>query len=125
MVAALIGVSGGGVPAVAASAPNAWSVVPTPSRPAPVAGPFYNSVACPTATSCVTVGRYNDGVNELPLVGHSSRGTWSIESSTVPQGGKFSLGGLSGVACLNRTSCFAVGDYDTGTSTAEIGRAHV
>ena len=115
-VCAVMSLSGGGVQAAPT---NAWSVVSTPSRPAPVVNGGLRSVVCPTATSCVTVGQYEDGANSLPLVGHSTGGAWSIASTPAPPGYKFGpLGELVGVACPTRTLCFGVGDYATATSTA-------
>jgi len=115
MLLALAGVVAGGGAQAAPS--NAWSVVATPSRPGPVVSSGLRSVACPTATRCVTVGQYDDGANFLPIVGHSTGGAWSMASASVPPGRKFPFGKLVGVACPTSTLCFGVGDYESATAT--------
>lgn len=81
------------------------------------------SVACPSATSCVAVGSYNNG-SAMLVTGSGT--TWT-PATAAPLPGDAQSGASSGlvsVICPSATSCVAVGEYNdipnTGTSSGLI-----
>ena len=69
------------------------------------------SVACPSATSCVAVGYYNDSTS--PLLATGSGTNWTATEAPLPanaQTGQYAY--LESVACPSATSCVAVGGYN-------------
>jgi hypothetical protein len=74
------------------------------------------SVACPSVTSCVAVGYYNDSTSGLLVTGSGTR--WTATEAPLPadaQSGQLAY--LTSVACPSASSCVAVGGYN-GTSSA-------
>jgi hypothetical protein len=75
---------------------------------------FLESVACPTATSCVAVGNYMDSSDIWQgLIETLSGSSWTATEVTLPG----SAGGdpdvqLTSVACPSTASCVAVGSYN-------------
>ncbi len=80
---------------------TAWSVILSSS---PGNGGQLYGVSCPSSTSCVAVGYYDDET----LVESWDGTAWSVVPSPSP--GTFS-NVLTGVSCTNSTSCLAVGNY--------------
>ncbi|MBM3692626.1 MAG: hypothetical protein FJW77_04905 [Actinobacteria bacterium] len=87
-------------------------VVPTPNTAADQ-GNYLESVSCVSASFCVAVGTYSNGVDDqnLALVWNGS--TWA--SQTTPnvwiQSNK-----LYGVSCVSASFCVAVGRFDAGSN---------
>jgi hypothetical protein len=92
-----------------------WTAVKAPMPPdaggSPL--PLFSGVACPSVTTCVAVGDYQDSAGHLEgllLTGLGS--TWTAVKAPVPPGAPaVPLPNISGVACPTATTCVAVGDY--------------
>lgn len=72
---------------------------------------YLTSVACPSTTSCVAVGYYNDSTSALLVTGSGT--TWTATEAPLPanaQSGGYNY--LTSVACPSTTSCVAVGAYN-------------
>ncbi len=109
LVGLLASVAAVGV-APSGSATPVWSVVPSPNPSrSPVSDSEFDSVGCPSVTSCFAVGDY-DAENKT-LVEHWNGRTWALMTSRNPKDSSFA--NLSGVSCPSTTSCFAVGSYDS------------
>jgi len=72
-------------------------------------------VACPSGHSCFAVGSYAVGSAQNALVEHWNGSGWGILASATPHNANGL--GLTGVACPNTKSCFAVGSFSTSTTT--------
>ena len=102
---------------------STWSIVPSPN-PSSTSNVFLEGVSCVSTTNCKAVGWSNTPPTGYPiftLIESWNGVDWSIVPSPNP-GGSTLLHGpineLSGVSCVNPTSCTAVGDYvnaDTNT----------
>jgi hypothetical protein len=97
-----------------------WSIQPT----ANVSGAklsFLAGVACPSLTSCITVGysTNNSGANSA-LVEQWNGSTWAIQTSAALSGAKAST--LSSIACASGTLCTTVGNY-VNSSGVTVGLA--
>ncbi len=83
-------------------------------------------VSCPTASSCVAVGSYNDtdGFQE-PVVDTLSGGTWTSQEPPLPSDAATDTttatprNALYSVSCVSASSCVAVGSY-VNTSDAQV-----
>lgn len=75
-----------------------------------------SEVSCPSATSCVAIGSYNNSPSHPgPLLGERWNGTsWELEFPTNRSGVEYS--GLEGVSCSAASVCTAVG-YSRKNST--------
>jgi hypothetical protein len=85
-----------------------WSVQAT----AAIAGnphTEFDSVACSSPSACTLVGEETTGTGTptRALVERWNGSKWSVQATPTPASGK---GALYGVACVNATSCYAVGD---------------
>src|SRR5207302_1374704 len=87
----------------------AWSIVASPNR---ASWDTLSDVTCTSATSCVAVGFYSNGIANQTLIEQWDGISWSI--TTSPNNGT-----LNGVTCTSATNCFAVGEYFNGTDYAE------
>ena len=88
-----------------------WSVVASPN-PAASTAAVLNGVSCASATNCIAVGNYTKSSGQRPLAERWNGTTWSLVAPTNPPGAMFP--DLNGVSCPSTTSCFAVGNYETG-----------
>lgn len=73
------------------------------------------SVSCPSTSSCVAVGIYDNGAVQTMLSENwsGSTGKWTQHIISAPSGASQPL--LSGVSCTSATVCEAVGTYqDSG-----------
>jgi hypothetical protein len=73
------------------------------------------SVACPSKTSCVAVGYYNDATSPMLVTGSGTK--WTAIEAPLPgnaQPGEYAY--LTSVACPSTTSCVAVGGYNGNSS---------
>ena len=101
----------GGAAAPAHALPS-WTVVDTPSS---TGSASLLDVSCASATHCFAVGAHDvDDVQKL-LIEHWNGTHWSVASGVLPSGGFGSQ--LKSVHCVNSTTCFAVGQYDTFLTT--------
>ena len=70
-----------------------------------------NSVACPSASSCVAVGDYNDSSGNMQGLLVTGSGTsWTATEAPVPANADPGVA-LNSVACPSVSSCVAVGGY--------------
>lgn len=79
-------------------------------------GGVLSAISCSSKRSCTAVGGFlNDNTEcEVPLVERWHGRHWSIErSARLPKCGEANDSGFSGVSCVRRAGCTAVGDYDT------------
>jgi hypothetical protein len=69
------------------------------------------AVSCPTLSSCVAVGSYTDtDDDQVPLAEVFGSGAWKAEALPLPPNVPANVGVyLSGISCVSRTSCIAVG----------------
>jgi hypothetical protein len=86
----------------------AWSVTPSPAGAHLVDG-----VSCVTSSECVAVGNYFTGTTDQNLIESWDGSSWSITPSPPAGGGSQ----LSGVFCINLTSCVAVGESTNDVAT--------
>jgi hypothetical protein len=109
------------VASVACSASaEGWSVVP--AAPAPNGSLFW--VSCSSASNCTAVGWVADGTGGLaPLVERWGGTDWTIQSAPAPATPPSSY--LLGVSCTSDASCVAVGNSDSGLSTAQTALTEV
>jgi hypothetical protein len=114
---------------------SGWSGTPwtTSALAAPddYSDPFATfTLACPTATSCVTAGGYRDiwGVDQLAIGGGTLPATrpWTTQKATPPSHAQLVVDGTLPaplqVACASATVCAAVGDYldNAGNKRVEL-----
>jgi hypothetical protein len=73
------------------------------------------SIACPTATTCLVVGAFGGLANLKPAVAVETSGVWANSRTLpVPRLSPITLGGLlSGISCGSPTTCEAVGLFST------------
>jgi hypothetical protein len=94
---------------------SSWTAVKAPLPPDAGSSPLplFSGVACPSVTTCIAVGDYEDSAGNLEgllLTGLGS--TWTAVKAPVPPGAPaVPLPDISGVACATATTCVAVGDY--------------
>jgi hypothetical protein len=95
----------------------AWSVVPSPD---PSSGGDLTAVSCPTATECWAVGT-TGGEEEAsaswtsPLIEYYEGDRWTLASTPG-----IGPGGLTGVACSDPDSCWAVGHSGWGSGAQPL-----
>lgn len=94
-----------------------WKVVPTPTAGLGTMSSL-ESVACPSADSCVAVGSFTPGgdgqmSNNRTLVERWDGSAWSVNPS--PNRGS-EPNSLQAVSCTSPLTCIAVGSYSTGAA---------
>ena len=111
----LFGVAG---PSVAGT--PGWSVSKTPLSGSILSQ--FSGVSCPATSTCFAVGDQQDkGAGPIQSLVERWDGThWSIVSSANAPGANYT--NLSGITCLSKTSCVAVGAWEGLTSHALIER---
>ena len=78
-----------------------------------------SSVACPSATSCIAVGDYEDNNENVGvLIETLTGGSWTAAVGPLPAGG--SGGSLSAISCASAGFCVAVGQF-TDSQGANVG----
>jgi hypothetical protein len=92
---------------------SAWSIMTSPN-PTGTSSASLTSVSCPTATRCVAVGDFFMTTSVQRLVEDWNGAAWSIIKTPAPAGTIRSS--FSGVSCAATANCFAVGEYQLGTS---------
>ncbi len=93
---------------VSAAPAEAMTVASAQQVPGTVA---LSEVACPTTSTCVAVGEYGNGRNNVGVVVAITNGV-AGSAQTVP-GASY----LFGIACADASSCVAVGGGSAGGST--------
>jgi len=112
---------------------GAWTAAPAPlpsnggTLPLEVGG-YLASIACPSASFCVTVGQYeNTGNEQQPhgLIDSLLGGNWSALEAPLPSNAYLGVtpntagSWLQSVACISTNDCVAVGGYSTTASQSE------
>ena len=96
-----------------------WSLVPAPSPTATGGVSYLAGVRCSAPGNCWAVGAYTMGATGTPVLTqalHWNGRRWSLVATPSPGGTR--AGGRSGLAdvrCVTPVSCWAVGDYSTGS----------
>ena len=79
------------------------------------------SVACPSASSCVTVGAYYDSSGNIQGVLATGSGTsWTAAQAPLPANAAADrFAALDSVACPSASSCVAAGDYTDSSGNGQ------
>ncbi len=103
----LVGAPAGASPSTRSYAAPTWSLSQPPNPSAP--NGMLNGISCPSSTSCVAVGGYDNASGQQRTLTQARNGsTWSTQPSANPSGSRSNE--LFGVSCLSPTSCTAVGE---------------
>jgi len=94
---------------------------PLPTGAASVPEARLDAVACPSTTSCVVVGTYNDSISGRAqgLIDSGAGRVFTPTEAPLPSGG-VSVEDLTGVACASTTVCSVVGTFFTSSSADGI-----
>ncbi len=91
---------------------RSWSLSPALSASRPEAGTLA-SVSCVRASSCISVGEYQQGSGtQYPMVQSDSAGTWTLGHLPVPAGATGAT--VASVSCSAVGACTAVGSSSKG-----------
>jgi len=97
---------------------STWSIVSSANTSA-TEDNFLAGVSCTSASSCTTVGSFNNGSYYQTLIEQWNGTAWSIVSSpnaSASQDNGFGGGELEGgVSCTSISACAAVGEYFNGS----------
>ena len=79
-------------------------------------GVYFYALSCPSTTSCVAVGSYDDASgNQQGLIETLSGGIWTAQTAPLanlsPPAASDPMVTLTGLSCPSATSCVAVGSY--------------
>jgi hypothetical protein len=99
---------------------SAWTIQTTPN---PGSGIYsgLNSVSCPTTTSCVAVGYWDQGLgtSPVPLAEQWNGSSWASTGAVLPAGAE--AGETAYVSCASSTSaCEAAGQFYAGGGAASL-----
>jgi hypothetical protein len=86
------------------------------ATPRAVRGSSYSgltSVSCVSAAYCVAAGEYQTAAGYFVLIESWNGSSWTRMPAPDPAGGQYSV--LSGVSCVSKTRCVAVGGTDAGS----------
>lgn len=90
------------------SAPT-WAVQLTPKVTGAIESVLYR-VSCPSTTSCMSVGEYENSDHVYGALAEQWNGTeWKVQTTPDPSGAEESY--LQGVSCTSSTFCTATGGY--------------
>jgi hypothetical protein len=95
-----------------------WSLVPAPSPTAAGGVSYLAGVRCVAPGNCWAVGAYTTGAGTpfLTLALHWNGRRWSLVATPSPGGtGTGGRSDLADVRCVMPVSCWAVGEYSTGS----------
>ncbi len=96
--------------------PFGWSTVRTVPLPSGASSGTLTGVSCVSATFCVAVGDWFDGLaQEHPLIESFNGSSWTVQTAAEPA----AQSGLSAVSCATAAACLAVGGDETGAAVAE------
>lgn len=91
-----------------------WSQIATPDHgTGPGAHSILASVTCTSARNCWAVGTYRSGTTALNQALHWNGTRWSSIATPDPGDAAGGSHGLSGVSCVSRADCWAVGSHIT------------
>jgi hypothetical protein len=93
---------------------STWTVVTIPDP----GGGQLNGISCTSASSCEAVGQATPSSTTETLAEVWNGSSWSIQ--TTPNPGGASSSQLSGVSCTSASSCEAVGQSTTGSTTTTL-----
>ena len=102
-----------------------WSVISEPPVPSNAVAYSYtlsnlSSVACPSSTSCVSVGQYGASNSYAGLIETFASGSWAATPAPLPSNaGSSANANLVSVGCPTDGSCVAVGTYDETLGATE------
>ncbi len=96
---------------------STWSVASSPNTSTSQLN-VLNGVSCTSATSCVAVGDFFNGIANQTLVETYNGSSWSITAS--PSSSTSRQNDLNGVSCTSATTCVAVGAYSNGTANQTL-----
>jgi len=98
-----------------------WTVITAPLPAGGAAGDL-SSVVCPSASSCIAVGEYDQSsMGNVPLIETWSGTTWTPTAVPLPAGAAANPEtGIASLACESASSCAATGSYvdSSGNSDA-------
>ncbi|MGC2373702.1 MAG: hypothetical protein WA484_07490 [Solirubrobacteraceae bacterium] len=99
---------------------SVWAIQATPN---PGSGVYsgLNSVSCPTVSSCVAVGYWDQGLgtSPVPLAEEWNGSSWASTGAVLPGGAE--AGETAYVSCASSTSaCEAVGQFYAGGGAASL-----
>ena len=99
---------------------SAWTVVPGYQAPAPE-GTYLTSTTCLSSTDCWAAGTTSDssGNADTTLIERWNGSSWSAAPSADPSGQTANT--ISGVTCLDASSCWAVGASGTANVAGASG----
>jgi len=97
---------------------NTWSRVASPNAGNGVSNEL-SSVSCLSETSCVAVGRFENGIEYDSLAMIWDGSTWTLTFSPSPGNDN----PLESVSCVSATSCMAVGRYHDGQMLQSLAMA--
>lgn len=107
----------------AGNSASPWKIQKTP-KPSGSIDSDLSDVACVSAISCVAVGDYeNSEGNDFALAEIWNGTTWTVQKPPNPKGAISST--LSGVSCTSKaskTTCTAVGDYESTSSELTLAQ---
>jgi hypothetical protein len=93
-----------------------WGIQASPNPPGGAAN--LRSIACPSPKSCFAVGGTATGSGFRALAEHWNGASWGFLSAANPS--TATAASLTGVACANTKSCFAVGNFSTTTGVKTL-----
>jgi hypothetical protein len=91
-----------------------WKIEPTPN---PSDDSRLAAVSCPAVSACFAVGRSFSNAKSVTLAERWDGNSWTLQPTPNPSGASASA--LAGVACVSRSDCTAVGQYNTSRGTTE------
>jgi len=98
-----------------------WTIQPTPNPPGASAS-YLSGVSCASPMVCTAVGYSITAGVTTTLAERYQDGTWTIESTPVPQGASSSY--LAGVSCASPMVCPAVGQAVIGGTTMTLAERY-
>jgi hypothetical protein len=101
-----------------------WTATEAPLPAGAASNPdvSFQSLACPSTTSCVAVGGYDDSSNVTHgLLETGAGAAWAATEAPLPPQTPAEQSGLYSVACPSATTCVAVGQYYSPTAGADQG----
>jgi hypothetical protein len=93
-------------------------IAATPVTPSGATDSELVGVACPAAATCQAVGNYGTSSGTPTLAEGWNGTTWAIENTPSISGSSFAT--LSGVACTSASTCWAVGESISGSTTSPV-----
>ena len=96
---------------------STWAVQAS-ANPAGTTAKNLRGIACPSTTSCFTVGSLDAASSSTPFGEHWDGAAWSLVTFPIPAGATRTK--LNGVRCPTALSCFAVGSAQSGSTQSTL-----